>query len=77
MASDAALDDRFGWAVAVSGDKAIVGAYQNNDFGYNSGSAYVFEWNGIATGVNGNLLLRSKSQLFPNPTKGLFTIHLK
>jgi hypothetical protein len=41
-ASDAAAEDRFGWAVAVSGDTAVIGAHQNDDAGLNSGSAYVF-----------------------------------
>ena len=41
-ASDGAANDYFGWAVAVSGDTAIVGAYQDDDLGNNCGSAYVF-----------------------------------
>ncbi|MFN2272584.1 MAG: FG-GAP repeat protein, partial [Anaerolineae bacterium] len=40
-ASDAAADDEFGYAVAVSGDTVVVGAWQNNSFG----AAYVFERN--------------------------------
>lgn len=42
IASDAAQDDRFGIAVAISGDTVIVGAYFNDDAGSASGSAYVF-----------------------------------
>ncbi len=45
-ASDAAFSDEFGWAVAVQGDQAIVGARLNDDNGGNSGSAYVFVRNG-------------------------------
>jgi hypothetical protein len=45
-ASDGADDDRFGNAVSISGDRCIVGAYNDNDMGNNSGSAYIFEWNG-------------------------------
>jgi hypothetical protein len=44
-ASDAALDDHFGTAVAVSGDTAIVGAKDNADAGSSSGSAYIFDRN--------------------------------
>ncbi len=41
-ASDAAADDRFGSSVSISGDRAVVGAYRNDDAGPFSGSAYVF-----------------------------------
>ena len=41
-ASDAAANDQFGYSVALSGDTAVVGAYQDDDAGSNSGSAYVF-----------------------------------
>ncbi|MBS1796079.1 MAG: FG-GAP repeat protein, partial [Acidobacteria bacterium] len=46
-ASDGAVNDFFGWSVAVSGDTAIVGAYAD-DVGANSnqGSAYVFTRSG-------------------------------
>ena len=42
IASDAAASDSFGRTVAVSGDTAVVGAYQDDDAGNVSGSAYVF-----------------------------------
>jgi hypothetical protein len=45
-ASDGAANDWFGCSVSVSGDYAIVGAYQDDDKGDNSGSAYIFMWNG-------------------------------
>ncbi len=45
VASDAALDDKFGSSVAVSVDTAVVGAYSDDDAGTDSGSAYVFEFN--------------------------------
>ena len=38
-ASDADSGDQFGWSVSISGDHAIVGAYEPND----SGSAYIFK----------------------------------
>ena len=47
-ASDAAMDDYFGYSVSISGDKVIVGAINNDDNGSNSGSAYIFEWNGTS-----------------------------
>ncbi|MBK8430869.1 MAG: FG-GAP repeat protein [Chloroflexi bacterium] len=41
-ASDASAGDYFGYAVAVSGDTAVIGAYFDDDGGTNSGSAYLF-----------------------------------
>ena len=45
-ASDAAANDYFGYAVAISGDWAIVGAYYDDDGGSASGSAYIFKRDG-------------------------------
>ena len=45
-ASDGALGDRFGNSVSLSGDRAIVGAFYDNDLGFDSGSAYVYERQG-------------------------------
>jgi hypothetical protein len=42
VASDGALADHFGWSVALDGDTAIIGAYEDDDNGEGSGSAYVF-----------------------------------
>jgi hypothetical protein len=42
-ASDAAAHDRFGMAVAISGNTAVVGAWGDDDGGSMSGSAYVYE----------------------------------
>ena len=42
VASDAALVDCFGWSVALNGDTAVIGAFNDDDGGINSGSAYVF-----------------------------------
>jgi hypothetical protein len=43
VASDPAIDDYFGSSVAVSGDYAIIGSYyDDDDAGFNSGSAYIF-----------------------------------
>jgi len=41
-ASDGAGPHQFGYSVAISGHTAIVGANQDNDNGFGSGSAYVF-----------------------------------
>ena len=45
-ASDAAADDQFGGSVSVSGDRLVVGASDNQDAGFWSGSAYVFHYDG-------------------------------
>jgi len=44
-ASDAATDDDFGEAVAISGDTIVIGAHRVDDGGADSGAAYVFERN--------------------------------
>ena len=41
IASDAASGDLFGWALSISGDRAIVGA-RFHSYPIRSGSAYVF-----------------------------------
>ncbi len=48
LASDGAPVDAFGRGVAVSGYVAVVGASLNDDLGSESGSAYVFRWNGVS-----------------------------
>jgi nucleoside-specific outer membrane channel protein Tsx len=45
-ASDAAANDAFGLSVAVAGDTAVVGAALDDDGGSDSGSAYVFHYDG-------------------------------
>jgi photosystem II stability/assembly factor-like uncharacterized protein len=51
VASDRAVDDQFGWSVAISGDHVVVGAPQEDEDASglntlnNSGSAYVFNRN--------------------------------
>jgi cyclophilin family peptidyl-prolyl cis-trans isomerase len=49
-ASDAAAGDYFGCSVAIGGGHALVGAYQNDDNGSSSGSAYIFERSEINPG---------------------------
>ena len=41
-ADDGAADDRFGTTVSIDGDTIVIGAYQDDDNGSASGSAYVF-----------------------------------
>ena len=41
-AGDGAADDHFGSSVSIDGDTMVIGANQDDDKGYNSGSAYVF-----------------------------------
>jgi hypothetical protein len=45
LASDGVADDFFGRAVAATDSMVVVGAYQDDDKGSNSGSVYVFEKN--------------------------------
>ncbi len=45
LANDGASGDIFGWSVSISGNTAIVGAHFNDDNGFNSGSAYLFDVN--------------------------------
>jgi hypothetical protein len=48
LASDGGSNDDFGRSLSVSGDVALVGAWGGDDQGSNSGSAYIFRWNGSA-----------------------------
>lgn len=43
VAVDGDFQDEFGTGVSLEGDRALVGAYQDDDVGEDSGSAYVFE----------------------------------
>ena len=43
LALDGQASDLFGFSVSISGDYAIVGARDDSDNGYASGSAYIFE----------------------------------
>jgi hypothetical protein len=45
-ASDATAGDAFGSGVSVDGDTAVIGAFNDDDVGSNSGSAYVFTRSG-------------------------------
>ncbi|WP_232766713.1 FG-GAP repeat protein [Geminisphaera colitermitum] len=43
IASDGAASDQFGRSVSLSGDSALVGAYQDDDKGTDSGSVYYYK----------------------------------
>ncbi len=45
-ASDGAAEDFFGGSVAIDGDIIVVGASGDDDNGENSGSVYIYRWNG-------------------------------
>jgi len=45
FAADGESGDFFGNSVSVSGDTAVVGAFRDNNNGFNSGSAYIFDLN--------------------------------
>ncbi len=54
-ASDAQPNEQFGWAVAVAGDVAIIGAKDKDSAGSNAGAAYIFERNTGTTNVWGQV----------------------
>lgn len=47
-ADDGAARDWFGYSVAVDGDTIVIGAVQDDDGGFNAGSAYVYSLDGAA-----------------------------
>ena len=46
IASDGSNSDRFGLSVSVDGDAALIGAIDDDDNGRNSGSAYLYRFDG-------------------------------
>lgn len=46
VASDGNNADMFGKSISVSSDVVVIGA-STDDKGHNSGSAYIFRWNGV------------------------------
>lgn len=53
---DGAIGDRFGEAVAVSGDLALVGAFLDDDSGSDSGSAFVYRFDSLTWNPETKLL---------------------
>lgn len=56
VAADGASGDYFGLATSLSGDTALVGAFNDDDKGTNSGSAYVFVRSGTMWSQEAKLL---------------------
>lgn len=56
VADDGEIGDVFGWSVSISGDYAIVGAYQDVDEGVQVGSAYVYKRDGTSWKIHAKLL---------------------
>ncbi len=78
-ASDAAVLDRFGFSVALSGATAVVGAVTDDDAGIFTGSAYVFnnvpEPTTLSLLALGSLaLLRRRRPRRPAPPNSLRTL---
>jgi len=43
VADDGAMNDFFGWSIAISGNTIVIGAAFDDDLGFDSGSAYLFD----------------------------------
>jgi len=56
LPGDGPATDLFGYSVSVSGDMALVGAFDDDDNGTNSGSAYVFARSGTSWTQEAKLL---------------------
>lgn len=64
LASDAAAGDGFGISVGISGDSAIIGAWNNAHAGINfAGAAYVFERTGTTWGQQAKLIASDATTL--------------
>ena len=48
LASDGAEADQFGFSASISGNVVVVGAPFDDDAGLDSGSAYIYRWNGTS-----------------------------
>jgi len=46
--SDGASNDQFGISVSLRDDRALIGSWLDDDFGDFSGSAYIFDYDGVA-----------------------------
>ncbi|MGJ8664366.1 MAG: FG-GAP repeat protein, partial [Marinicella sp.] len=54
-AGDGAARDSFGYSVSLSGARALVGAFQDNDDGNNSGAAYIYDYTGSSWSLSQKL----------------------
>ncbi|MCZ6493568.1 MAG: FG-GAP repeat protein, partial [Planctomycetota bacterium] len=62
LASDGAVFDQFGRAVAIDGDTAVIGAFDHEDVGPVFGAAYVFRFDPAGSGS-----WIEQQKLLPNP----------
>ena len=62
VASDAQPDDEFGFSVSISGDRAVVGSYEEDAGGSDAGAAYVFERDGAGVWQEVEKLVASDAQ---------------
>ena len=58
-ASDAGIEEWFGWSVSLQGDLALIGAPLDDDYGSASGSSYVFTFDGKQWNGNGQVAVRT------------------
>ena len=65
-ASDADERDNFGWSVSIDGTTVLVGAQEDDDEGWNSGSAYIFERDAGGVGSWGQVAKLTASDLANN-----------
>jgi len=56
LPSDGAAGDHFGYCVSISGDYAVVGSYNDDDNGTNSGASYIFVRSGSTWSQQAKLL---------------------
>ncbi len=56
LPADGAQEDYFGYSVSLSGNIAMIGAYGDDDNGFDSGSVYVFTYNGSSWTQQAKLL---------------------
>ena len=56
LATDGAGYDTFGYSVSISGDRAVIGSFYDDDKGHDSGSAYIFEKTGSGWAQTAKLL---------------------
>lgn len=61
-ATDATTKDEFGYSVGISGGRAVVGAWDDDPLGNNSGSAYFFERNAAGAWIETAKLVPSDGQ---------------
>jgi len=76
LASDGAEYDHFGTSVSISGDYALIGAHGDDDNGDYSGSAYIFNNDGLAIdeSIENVNINTSMAGNFPNPFNAMTNI---